>query len=159
MEQALAQRKIDYSRLDGRLSLKERVKVIQQFGTANKSKQEPSADGIGSVLLISMKAGGVGLNLVAASSCFIADPWWNGAVEDQCIDRIHRLGQTADKVRVRKFYVADSVEERIVELQQRKKSVATKILRDGRSGPEDSSSARPTLDDFKVLFQSGRFGS
>jgi DNA repair protein RAD5 len=158
MEHSLAKQNISFSRLDGRLSLKERVKVIQQFGTADKSKHGASALRAGSVLLISMKAGGVGLNLVAASSCFIADPWWNGAVEDQCINRIHRIGQTADKVRVRKFYVADSVEERIIELQKRKKKVATKILRDGKPGLEDSSSARPTLEDFKVLFQSGRFG-
>eukprot|EP00980_Cylindrotheca_fusiformis_P027844 scaffold22560_cov135-Cylindrotheca_fusiformis.AAC.55 len=156
MEQALAKEEIHSCRLDGSLSLKERVKVIQQFGTASKSKADSTTHKNGSVLLISMKAGGVGLNLVAASSCFIADPWWNGAVEDQCIDRIHRMGQTAKKVRVRKFYVADSVEERIVELQKRKKKVATQVLRDGKSGMEDSSSSRPTLDDFKVLFQSGR---
>ena len=104
-----------------------------------------------------MKTGGVGLNLTAASTCFIADPWWNGAVEDQCVDRIHRIGQMAEKVRVRKFYVADSVEERILELQERKKSVASKILSEGNTGMGDSSIARPTLDDFKVLFRSGRF--
>eukprot|EP00957_Ditylum_brightwellii_P180180 13724628-Ditylum_brightwellii.AAC.1 len=71
-----------------------------------------------------MRAGGVGINLVAASTVFIVDPWWNSAVEDQCINRIHRIGQTADVVRVRKFVVSDSVEEKIVSLQRRKKDMA-----------------------------------
>ena len=75
----------------------------------------------GSVFLVSMKAGGIGLNLVAASSVFIVDPWWNQAIEDQCINRIHRIGQQAKVVRVRKFIVTDSVEEKIVNLQGRKK--------------------------------------
>ncbi|EED91410.1 predicted protein [Thalassiosira pseudonana CCMP1335] len=68
-----------------------------------------------------MKAGGVGLNLVAASSVFILDPWWNASVEDQCVNRIHRIGQKAEVVRVRKFVVTDSVEEKIVSLQGKKK--------------------------------------
>jgi SNF2 family DNA or RNA helicase len=100
-----------------------------------------------------MKAGGVGLNLVAARTVFISDPWWNAAVEDQCVDRIHRIGQTAGKVRVRKFYVANSVEERIVELQKRKKNVATEVLCDKRTTEDAGSGARPTLDDFKILFR------
>ena len=101
-----------------------------------------------------MKAGGVGLNLVSARTVFIADRWWNASVEDQCVDRIHRIGQTADKVRVRKFYVANSVEERIVELQKRKKNVASQVLCDQENGnSNDQNGSRPTLDDFKILFQ------
>lgn len=157
MEQSFSKSRIPFSRLDGRLSLQERTKVLRAFGKSKKSNIGGTGNKTGSVLLISMKTGGVGLNLTAASTCFIADPWWNGAVEDQCVDRIHRIGQMAEKVRVRKFYVADSVEERIVELQERKKSVASKILSEGNTGMGDSSIARPTLDDFKVLFRSGRF--
>ena len=74
------------------------------------------------------------------------------AVEDQCINRIHRIGQTAKRVFVRKFYVADSIEERIIELQRRKKNIASTALSD-HDGMDASSSNRPSLDDFKLLFQ------
>jgi SNF2 family DNA or RNA helicase len=78
---------------------------------------------------------------------------WNSAKEDQCQNRIHRFGQLAPVVRVRKFIINDSVEERIVELQQRKAYVAEEIYSDvGRSG--DIESARLTLDDFRLIFRS-----
>ena len=149
------------SRLDGSLSLKERMAVLKTFA---KSKENPSSsvgvhtsnrnDRIGSVLLISMKAGGVGLNLVAASTVFIVDPWWNAAVEDQCVDRIHRIGQRARKVRIRKFCVRGSVEERILELQKRKKEIASRVLCDKGSmvGSDGKNESRPTMDDLKILF-------
>jgi DNA repair protein RAD5 len=120
------------------------------------SSNNTKKSNIGSVLLVSMKAGGVGLNLVAASTVFIADPWWNAAVEDQCINRVHRIGQTADKVRVRKFYVFNSVEERIVKLQGRKNAMSREVLCDDEDktgdGPKGAG-MRPTLDDFKILFR------
>jgi len=68
-------------RLDGSLSLKERMTVLERFRCAELS---PRTDGKGMVLLMSMQAGAEGLNLVSASSCFICDPWWNIAKEDQC---------------------------------------------------------------------------
>ena len=105
--------------------------------------------GKGLVLLASMKACGVGLNLTAASSVFIVDPWWNHALESQCINRIHRIGQTAPLVKVRKFIVADSVEEKIVKMQQRKKGMASEVLSDKMSGARPSN---PTLDDLKSIF-------
>ena len=111
-------------RIDGSLSLKERVKMISKFNKNEPAKEDDSGEGDckrGSVFLISMKAGGVGLNLVAASTVFILDPWWNQAIEDQCINRVHRIGQQAEVVRVRKFVVSDSVEEKIVTLQGKKK--------------------------------------
>jgi DNA repair protein RAD5 len=154
---------IPFSRLDGKLSLKERVRVLDEFGRASPERLDETKinDGtkksnIGSVLLVSMKAGGVGLNLVAASTVFIADPWWNAAVEDQCINRVHRIGQTADKVRVRKFYVFNSVEERIVKLQGRKNAMSREVLCDDEDktgdGPKGAG-MRPTLDDLKILFR------
>jgi len=73
---------------------------------------------------------------------------WNQAIEDQCINRVHRIGQQAKVVRVRKFIVADSVEEKIVSLQGKKKGMANTIL-DG-DGLFDST--KPSLDDFKLLF-------
>ena len=132
----------------------------------------------GSVFLVSMKAGGVGLNLVSASSVFILDPCellqydvfcvysnilyfllllimsstgWNQAIEDQCINRVHRIGQQAKIVRVRKFVVADSVEEKIVSLQGKKKGMANTIL-DGDGAADQLDSTKPSLDDFKLLF-------
>ena len=148
---------IPFARLDGKLSLKERVKVLEEFGGSKprNNQRVESKKTVGSVLLISMKAGGVGLNLVAARTVFIADPWWNAAVEDQCVNRIHRIGQTAEMVRVRKFYVANTVEERILLLQKRKKDMAREVLCDGGTGQADSGGMRPTLDDFKILFRNG----
>lgn len=84
---------------------------------------------------------------------YATDPWWNAAVEDQCIDRIHRIGQSAKKIYVRKFYVADSIEERIIELQKRKKGVAKAAMSDGGASNGDGIGARPSMDDFKLLFR------
>ena len=155
LELSFRANKIPFARLDGKLSLKERVKVLEEFGRANPegTPQGDPQSNVGSVLLISMKAGGVGLNLVAARTVFIADPWWNAAVEDQCVNRIHRIGQTAEMVRVRKFYVSNSVEERIVLLQKRKKDMASEVLCDGGTLQSDNAGMRPTLDDFKILFR------
>ena len=79
------------------------------------------------VMLISLKAGGTGLNLTAADHVFLVDPWWNPAVEDQAADRAHRIGQ--DKpVMVYRLVAEDTVEERIIALQQRKRALAEAAL-------------------------------
>ena len=77
--------------------------------------------------------------------------WWNNAKEDQCINRIHRIGQLAKQVRVRKFVVENSVEERIVELQKRKKHVADEVYNGAGNG--DGGGARLNMDDFRLIFQ------
>jgi len=79
------------------------------------------------LFLISLKAGGTGLNLTAADTVIHYDPWWNPAVEDQASDRAHRIGQTKS-VFVYKLIAADTVEERIVELQERKAALASLAL-------------------------------
>jgi SNF2 family DNA or RNA helicase len=79
------------------------------------------------VFLISIKAGGVGLNLTEADYVFILDPWWNPAVEQQAIDRTHRIGQTKN-VFIYKFITKDSVEEKILALQNRKLKVARSLI-------------------------------
>jgi len=81
------------------------------------------------------------------------DPWWNAAVEDQCVDRIHRIGQSAGKIYVRKFFVANSIEERILDLQRRKKGVARAALCDEGASGADELGARPSIEDFKTLFR------
>jgi SNF2 family DNA or RNA helicase len=79
------------------------------------------------VFLISLKAGGLGLNLTAADYVFLLDPWWNPAVEAQAIDRAHRVGQTRTVFAYR-MIVRDTVEEKIIELQQKKRELADAIL-------------------------------
>lgn len=106
---------VKYAYLDG--STRDRQEQVQQF------QQEPDCR----VFLISLKAGGVGLNLTAADYVFILDPWWNPAVEAQAIDRAHRIGQ--DKtVFVYKFISKDSVEEKILALQQNKLKLAGDLI-------------------------------
>eukprot|EP00986_Skeletonema_menzelii_P020655 scaffold31919_cov160-Skeletonema_menzelii.AAC.1 len=155
--EALKGRGVTCYRIDGSLSLKERISMIKSFnnGGTNTNKEASSTNENnlqrGSVCLGSMKAGGVGLNLVAASSVFVVDPWWNVAIEDQCVNRIHRIGQKAKVVRVRKFVVTDSVEEKIVSLQRKKKGIANEILSDkGNDG--QVAAGKPTLEDFKLIF-------
>lgn len=106
---------IPYSYLDG--ATQNRGEIVQHFQQDEKTR----------VFLISMKAGGVGLNLTEADYVFILDPWWNPAVEQQAIDRTHRIGQTKN-VFIYKFITKDSVEEKILALQQRKLTVARALI-------------------------------
>lgn len=106
---------IPYVYLDG--STQNRGDVVKQFQEDEKTR----------VFLISIKAGGVGLNLTEADYVFILDPWWNPAVEQQAIDRTHRIGQTKN-VFIYKFITKDSVEEKILALQQRKLKVAQSLI-------------------------------
>jgi SNF2 family DNA or RNA helicase len=109
---------IPYLRLDG--STRDRAAVVREF----QGRGGPP------VLLISLKAGGTGLNLTAADHVFIVDPWWNPAVEDQAADRAHRIGQ--DKpVMVYRLVAEETVEERILALQQKKREIAEAALGEG----------------------------
>ena len=98
----------------------------------------------GAVFLISLRAGGFGLNLTAASYVVLFDPWWNPAVENQAIDRTHRIGQTS-KVIAYRLLVKESIEEKIRALQKQKKALAADIL------GEESFARGLTLDDFQFL--------
>jgi SNF2 family DNA or RNA helicase len=106
---------IPYAYLDGQT--RNRKEVVEQF------QEDPELQ----VFLISLKAGGVGLNLTAAEYVFILDPWWNPAVEAQAIDRTHRIGQTKPVFAYR-MICEDTVEQRIIELQQRKRKLADAIV-------------------------------
>jgi len=98
------------------------------------------------VFLISLKAGGVGLNLTAADYVYIVDPWWNPAVEQQAIDRAHRIGQT-HKIFAYRMICKDSVEEKIVKLQERKLALTREIIQ------EDSAFFKSlTREDIVYLF-------
>ena len=78
-------------------------------------------------MLISLRAGGTGLNLTSADHVFLLDPWWNPAVEDQAADRAHRIGQTRPVV-VHRLVAQDTVEERILELHARKRALSEAVL-------------------------------
>ena len=121
VERKLGAAKIDYVKLTGRT--RDRVKPIEQFQS-----------GAVPVFLISLKAGGTGLNLTAADTVIHYDPWWNPAVESQATDRAHRIGQ--DKtVFVYKLIATGTVESRMLELQARKRALAEGLLDDaGTSG-------------------------
>ncbi len=97
------------------------------------------------IFLISLKAGGFGLNLTAASYVVLFDPWWNPAVENQAIDRTHRIGQTSNVIAYR-LLIKDSIEEKIRQLQKRKKALAEEIL------GEERFAQGLTLDDLQFLF-------
>ncbi|HET9148795.1 MAG TPA: DEAD/DEAH box helicase, partial [Acetobacteraceae bacterium] len=105
------------------------------------------------LFLISLKAGGRGLNLTSADTVIHYDPWWNPAVEDQASDRAHRIGQTKS-VFVYKLVAADTVEERIIELQQRKAELANIAFHD--TGDLASDLAGLDLDDIDYLFAANR---
>ena len=98
------------------------------------------------MFLLSLKAGGVGLNLTAAECVFILDPWWNPAAESQAIDRAHRIGQKR-KVFAYKIIAKDTIEEKILEMQTNKKSIADAIVT-GKLGLMKSLS----IDDLQELF-------
>jgi SNF2 family DNA or RNA helicase len=97
------------------------------------------------VFLISLKAGGLGLNLTAAEYVFLLDPWWNPAVEAQAIDRAHRIGQTRTVVAYR-LVARDTIEEKILQLQESKRSLADAIV-----GEENSVLRQITADDLDLL--------
>jgi SNF2 family DNA or RNA helicase len=98
------------------------------------------------VFLISLKAGNSGLNLTAADYVFLFDPWWNTAVQQQAIDRTHRIGQTRN-VFAYNMVCKDSVEEKIMKLQQRKKKLADELVSE-----EESFVKGLTEDDIEFLF-------
>jgi SNF2 family DNA or RNA helicase len=98
------------------------------------------------VFLISLRAGGSGLNLAAASYVVLFDPWWNPAVEDQAIDRVHRIGQTKTVFAYR-LLVRDTIEDKIRQLQVRKSNLAKDVL------GEEAFANVLTLEDFKYVLE------
>lgn len=124
LEPELRARGIVFERIDG--STTRRAERVRRF------HQDPECR----VFLISLKAGGVGLNLTAASYVFLLDPWWNPAVEMQAIDRAHRIGQKR-VVNAYRLVCRDTVEERVLELQSRKKALCEAILGNERSLLQD----------------------
>ncbi|MFD2598196.1 DEAD/DEAH box helicase [Sphingobacterium corticis] len=126
-------RNVKYAYLDG--GTKDREAAVNQFKNDSSTR----------IFLISIKAGGVGLNLTEADYVFILDPWWNPAVEQQAIDRSHRIGQKRN-VFIYRFISKDSVEEKIVALQNRKKKLSSALIT-----TEESFVKSLTQEDLSVL--------
>ena len=120
--------------LDGQTPASERGRLVDAFQR-----------GEGDFFLISLKAGGTGLNLTAANYVILLDPWWNPAVENQAADRVHRIGQK-NPVTVYRLIAADTVEERVLELHKEKKAIAEDVL-------EDASASALTPDELLSLFK------
>lgn len=119
IREKLEKQGIKYEYFDGSTSAPDREKAIQNFQNNDEVR----------VFLISLKAGGVGLNLTAADYVYIVDPWWNPAVEQQAIDRTHRIGQTKNIFAYR-MICKDTIEDKILKLQEKKRALAKDIISD-----------------------------
>ncbi|RIV38020.1 DEAD/DEAH box helicase [Micromonospora radicis] len=132
--QRLEQDGIACSYLDG--STRDRAAVIDEFKT-----------GTNPVFLISLKAGGFGLNLTEADYCLLLDPWWNPAAENQAVDRVHRIGQSRN-VMVYRLVAKDTIEEKVMALKARKAELFDSVLDGG-----EFASAQLTVDDIRSLLE------
>lgn len=137
---ALRKNGVAYERLDGSISAKARKEAVQRF----------QSDGGATVFLVSLKAGGVGLNLTSAEYVFLLDPWWNPATEDQAIGRAHRIGQR-QPVTAYRILAAGTVEDKIAELQSKKRDLAAAIVGDGSGTGTGGTFAALTREDVEWL--------
>jgi non-specific serine/threonine protein kinase len=119
IREKLKELNIPFEYFDGSTGSADREKAIQNFQQNDSCR----------VFLISLKAGGVGLNLTAADYVYLVDPWWNPAVEQQAIDRTHRIGQTKNIFAYRMICV-DTIEDKILQLQEKKKVLAKELISD-----------------------------
>ncbi|KYQ92342.1 SNF2-related domain-containing protein [Tieghemostelium lacteum] len=132
VEIPLRHKSYEFVRLDGKVTQKQREVCIKRFKEESQIK----------IFLISMKAGGLGLNLVEASHVFLLDPWWNPSTEEQAIDRVYRIGQNKN-VNVTRFFIKNTIEERILRLQAEKKNLARDTLQVKK---------QIRIDELKLLF-------
>uniref|UniRef100_W5MZ87 Transcription termination factor 2 n=1 Tax=Lepisosteus oculatus TaxID=7918 RepID=W5MZ87_LEPOC len=126
-----------YATIDGSVSPRQRMELVEEFNTNPKGPQ---------VMLVSLCAGGVGINLTGGNHLFLIDMHWNPALEDQACDRIYRVGQLRN-VTIHRFVCDGTVEDKISSLQEKKKDLARKVL----SGSGDSFT-KLTLSDLKIIF-------
>ena len=133
IEEKLKEQGIEYHMITGETSKEKRVQMVKEFNEGNTP-----------VFLISLKAGGVGLNLTGADVVIHYDPWWNLAVQNQATDRAHRIGQTK-KVTVYKLIAKGTIEEKIQKLQETKKNLADQVI-GGETGQLGGLSREDILD-------------
>ncbi len=132
----IVSKKWKFSRIDGSQNMKKRQQEVDKF-----------QEGDSTIFLISLKAGGFGLNLTAASYIFLMDPWWNPAVENQAIDRAHRIGQE-NKLTVYRPIIKDSIEEKVLVLQNNKKELFKDLMAED---DENFFNGKLTMEDFQNL--------
>lgn len=130
---------IECVEINGQVDVKQRGGIVENF---NNNQHGPR------VMLLSLAAGGVGLNLVGANHLFLLDLHWNPQLEAQACDRIYRVGQTRE-VSIHRFVVESSIEERILQLQQRKINLAEEVL----GGAKRTDASKLSIEDLKMLFQ------
>eukprot|EP00188_Purpureofilum_apyrenoidigerum_P001792 Plantae.Rhodophyta-Purpureofilum_apyrenoidigerum.ctg20264.p1 GENE.Plantae.Rhodophyta-Purpureofilum_apyrenoidigerum.ctg20264~~Plantae.Rhodophyta-Purpureofilum_apyrenoidigerum.ctg20264.p1 ORF type:complete len:373 (+),score=77.91 Plantae.Rhodophyta-Purpureofilum_apyrenoidigerum.ctg20264:32-1120(+) len=135
LEVALNKEGFKFVRMDGRVPQQKRAQLLKDF-----------ADTDVDLMLISLKAGGVGLTLTAANHVFLVDPWWNPSVEEQAIGRAHRIGQTKT-VFVTRYIVSNTVEERLLQVQERKRNLVEGAIEEAAAQDKQS-----RLDDIMYLF-------
>ncbi|CAA0825121.1 SNF2 domain-containing protein / helicase domain-containing protein / zinc finger protein-related [Striga hermonthica] len=139
LEACLKSTSIEYRRLDGTMPVAARDRAVKDFNSLPQV----------SVMIMSLKAASLGLNMVAACNVLLLDLWWNPTTEDQAIDRAHRIGQTRP-VSVFRLTVKDTVEDRILALQQRKRRMVASAFGEDESRTRQT---RLTVDDLKYLFR------
>ncbi|XP_024402469.1 helicase-like transcription factor CHR28 isoform X2 [Physcomitrium patens] len=128
-----------YRRLDGTMSVVARDRAVSDFNTLPEV----------TVMIMSLKAASLGLNMVAASHVLLLDVWWNPTTEDQAIDRAHRIGQTRT-VNVSRFTVKNTIEDRILALQERKRQIVASAFGENDGGEQKN---RLTVEDLRYLFR------
>ncbi|OCH95686.1 hypothetical protein OBBRIDRAFT_871170 [Obba rivulosa] len=137
---ALERERLAWYRFDGSMDIKRRNEAVTEFKSTSR---EPK------VLIISLKAGGVGLNLTNANHVFMMDCWWNAATENQAVDRVHRIGQEKP-VYVKQFIISDTIEGRILQIQKRKTAIVKEAFRGKGSGTDPES-----VENLKIMFGEG----
>jgi SNF2 family DNA or RNA helicase len=137
---ALENHRFRYVRLDGRMNREARNTSLTTF----------DHDTSVHIILVSIGAGGLGLNLTKANKCFVMEPQFNPQAEAQAVDRVHRLGQTRP-VDIKRFVMEGSFEEKMLELQRKKKALADLTMSRGKGGKEQA--ARKRLEDLRSLFK------
>ncbi|GAA5999891.1 hypothetical protein JCM10207_005958 [Rhodosporidiobolus poonsookiae] len=153
IEAALAEEGIATCRFDGAMRQEKREEVIKLFTAPNKAgvagakedKKNPM------VMLLSLKAGALGLNLTVASQVFLMDPWWQPAIEQQAIDRVNRIGQTKD-VRVFQLVAENTVESRVLEIQAKKEKLIAQAFSGSTNVPKATQKLESKLDDIAAIF-------
>ncbi len=137
IEKQLQVYNISYEKLVGKMSQQKRKQAVDNFQNNDKVR----------IFLLSLKAGGTGLNLTAADYVYLLDPWWNPAVEQQAIDRTHRIGQTKP-VFAYKMICRNTIEEKILDLQEKKLNISTDIIT-----TDENLLSKISLDELKSLFE------
>ncbi|KAG6830349.1 hypothetical protein H0H92_001142 [Tricholoma furcatifolium] len=140
IQAALEREKYDHYRFDGSMDIKKKNAAVSEFKAPSRKPK---------ILVISLKAGGVGLNLTTANHVFMMDCWWNAATENQAIDRVHRIGQEKT-VYVTHLIVANTIEARILQIQKRKTAIVKEAFRG--SGARGQGTDPESIENLKIMF-------